>query len=515
MKVAISYLRFSNAIQVKGDSFRRQNDSRDKWLEQNPDVKLETELQDFGLSAFKGHHRSRGDLGDFLEFIKTEKFQNRVARDEIFLLVESLDRLSRERIMTAVAQLEEIVRSGVKVVTLSDGQLYDRESLNDLGKLVVAVVIMSRAHEESARKSTRLKEAFKKMRADRKTCGAWLPGWLYKDDQGKIQVDKEKAKPIREIIQRIAKGDTFMSITRDFYNRGIKSPRGKETWSSHYLRMCIDRPSAIGTWLTKDGEIEDFYPPIIDRETFAKARQVLKNCKSWKGGNASKGHINILRKIAVDQMFGGSVVFRTSGRRSNSDKYKYSYMPSKSVSAYFKGAQWSARQVEAMILIPMNHALAIDKDNTGDELKLARLEEEIEKIERKIKNLVELLEDDPDPDLKSKLEERRLERDGKIKELNDTQERILSGGKKVFLNPEKASREEIAQALRSNVKEKGIVLDFKERKISVSLVNGIEYQVKINGNREIIVQTNCFDIPERISLVGSNGRERIMAPLVA
>lgn len=514
MKVAISYLRFSNAIQAKGDSFRRQNDSRDKWLEQNPEVKLETELQDFGLSAFKGHHRSRGDLGDFLEFIKTEKFQNRVARDEIFLLVESLDRLSRERIMTAVAQLEEIVRSGVKVVTLSDGQLYDRESLNDLGKLVVAVVIMSRAHEESARKSARLKEAFKKMRADRKTCGAWMPGWLYKDDQGKIMVNKGKAKIIKEIIERISRGEAFVSISRDLYKRNIPSPRGAKVWSGNYIKSLIDKPNAIGTWANKDGEIENFFPAIIDQETFAKARQVRKNCKSWRGRTASPGNENILRKIAVDAQFESSIIYRKCGKNRDGS-YKYSYISRGSVDVYSTGSQWSARQIESMILIPMNHALAVEKDNTGDELKLARLEEEVEKIDRKIKNLVELLEDDPDPDLKSKLEERRLERDGKIKELNDTQERILSGGKKVFLNPEKASREEIAQALRSNVKEKGIVLDFKERKIRVSLVNGIEYQVKINGNREIIVQTNCFDIPERISLVGANGRERIKTCLVA
>ena len=507
MKVAISYLRFSNAIQAKGDSFRRQNDSRDKWLEQNPEVKLETELQDFGLSAFKGHHRSRGDLGDFLEFIKTEKFQNRVRMNEIFLLVESLDRLSRERIMTAVAQLEEIVRSGVKVVTLSDGQLYDRESLNELGKLIVAVVIMSRAHEESARKSSRLKEAFKQMRADRKTCGAWLPGWLYKDDQGKIQVDKGKARIIKEIIERISKGQTFVSISQEMYKRNISSPRGAKVWSGNYIKSLIDKPNAIGTWASKDGDKENFFPAIIDQETFAKARQVRKNCKSWRGRTASPGNENILRKIGVDAQFESSIIYRKCGKNRDGS-YKYSYISRGSVDVPSAGSLWSARQVESMILIPMNYALAIDKDSTGEEIKLARLEDQIEKINRKIKNLVELLEDDPDPDLKSKLDERRIEKEAKTNEVETIRESILSGGKKVFLNPEKASKEEIGQALRANVKSNGIVLDFKERKIRVSLVNGIEYQVKINGNREIIVQTNCFDVPKRISLMGANGRER-------
>lgn len=506
MKVAISYLRFSNAIQAKGDSFRRQNDSRDKWLEQNPEVKLETELQDFGLSAFKGHHRSRGDLGDFLEFIKTDKFQNRVERDEIFLLVESLDRLSRERIMTAVAQLEEIVRSGVKVVTLSDGQLYDGESLNDLGKLVVAVVIMSRAHEESARKSSRLKESFKKMREENRTCGSWLPGWLYKSE-GKIKVDTGKAKVIKEIIQRISKGQTFVSISQEMYKRGIPSPRGAKVWSGNYIKSLIDKPNAIGTWASKDGDKENFFPAIIDQETFAKARQVRKNVKSWRGRTASKGNENILRKIGIDAQFETSIIYRKCGKNRDGS-YKYSYISRGSVDVPSAGSLWSARQVESMILIPMNYALAIDKDSTGEEIKLARLEDQIEKIDRKIKNLVELLEDDPDPDLKSKLDERRGEKEAKASEVETIRESILAGGKKVFLDPLKATREEIGQALRANVKSNGIVLDFKERTIRVDLVNGIEYQVRINGNREIIVQTNSFDIPERISLVGENGRER-------
>ena len=109
MKFAISYLRFSSAIQSQGDSSRRQNAKRDAWLERNPDVVLEKELNDFGLSAFKAHHVSKGDLGDFLAFIETPTFASRMKRDEVFLLVESLDRLSREQIMTALHQLERIV----------------------------------------------------------------------------------------------------------------------------------------------------------------------------------------------------------------------------------------------------------------------------------------------------------------------------------------------------------------------------------------------------------------------
>jgi DNA invertase Pin-like site-specific DNA recombinase len=38
------------------------------------------------------------------------------------LLVESLDRLSRQQIMSALGRLAEIVNAGIDVVTLADGQ---------------------------------------------------------------------------------------------------------------------------------------------------------------------------------------------------------------------------------------------------------------------------------------------------------------------------------------------------------------------------------------------------------
>src|SRR5215471_18471211 len=94
---AYSYIRFSSPEQAKGDSIRRQESLRDAWLAKTGAV-LDTSLslRDEGVSAFAGAHRQNADrhaLAAFLELVK----QGRIPRGS-YLIVESLDRLSREHI---------------------------------------------------------------------------------------------------------------------------------------------------------------------------------------------------------------------------------------------------------------------------------------------------------------------------------------------------------------------------------------------------------------------------------
>lgn len=70
-------------------------------------IELDTSLQlnDFGISAFRGHNATSGRLGSFLQAVET----GRVKPGSV-LLVESLDRLSRSEVMdslTLFTQLQE------------------------------------------------------------------------------------------------------------------------------------------------------------------------------------------------------------------------------------------------------------------------------------------------------------------------------------------------------------------------------------------------------------------------
>ena len=193
MTRAFSYVRFSTPDQLKGDSLRRQLAASKAYAEAHG-LELDDSLKDLGLSAFDGDNRTKGALATFLKKVES----GAIPRGSV-LLVESLDRLSREQVMDAQSLFLSIIRAGIKVVTLMDGQEYDEASINaNFAQLIMSLVIMSRAHEESLTKSKRGKDYWKgvRIKADegcRKPGGRKPPNWLRKNGDRLVRKPKEAA----------------------------------------------------------------------------------------------------------------------------------------------------------------------------------------------------------------------------------------------------------------------------------------------------------------------------------
>src|SRR4051794_33842640 len=108
---AFSYLRMSTELQSKGDSTRRQLElSRRYAAEKGLDLIDDRELADIGVSAFKGANVRDGALGQFLQQVKT----GRVERGSL-LLIESLDRLSRQAVRKSLSIFLEIIDAGITI----------------------------------------------------------------------------------------------------------------------------------------------------------------------------------------------------------------------------------------------------------------------------------------------------------------------------------------------------------------------------------------------------------------
>jgi len=154
--IAYSYIRFSSAEQRRGDSYRRQLEASEKYaLEHGLTLDTTLKLHDLGLSAFDKTNVTKGRLGAFLRAIE----DGRVPKGS-YLLVESLDRLSRAQVTDAFSQFTAILNAGIVIVTLSDKQVYSNESVNlNPSQLLISIFIMVRAHEESLIKSERVGKA--------------------------------------------------------------------------------------------------------------------------------------------------------------------------------------------------------------------------------------------------------------------------------------------------------------------------------------------------------------------
>ena len=146
---AYSYRRFQTPQQEQGDSLRRQTSMAEDWARRHG-VELDGELAmtDRGVSAYSGANRDVGALGAFLKAVEAGE----VARGS-WLLVENLDRLSREPAFDASYMMQGIVRAGVTVVDLSDGggREYNEQTLRSpdgLMHLMAMLLSFARGNQE-------------------------------------------------------------------------------------------------------------------------------------------------------------------------------------------------------------------------------------------------------------------------------------------------------------------------------------------------------------------------------
>jgi len=248
---AYSYLRFSTPEQEQGDSQRRQTALARAYADQHG-LDLDTGLtfQDLGVSAYHGANAGAGRLGDFLEAVRTG-----VIAPGSWLLVESLDRVSRMVPRKAARVLEDIVDAGVTVVTLGDGRRYTAEVLNDDAiTYLVAILTFVRANEESKTKALRVGAAWENKKrtaapGDDRPYTRRTPGWLrWFDDEKAFLLIPERAAVVRRVFEETARGRGQHAIAEALNLEGVAPFSGKaHGWHRSYVKKLLDNPAVIGT----------------------------------------------------------------------------------------------------------------------------------------------------------------------------------------------------------------------------------------------------------------------------
>ncbi|BBT70651.1 recombinase family protein [Klebsiella sp. WP8-S18-ESBL-06] len=287
MKKAISYIRFSTKNQSVGDSTKRQTKYINDWLSRNPDYYLDDSLkfQDLGISGFSGANAKSGDFAEFLAAVEKGYIE-----PGSVLLVESLDRVSRQDIDAAGEQLRKILRAGVDVVTLVDSSWYTKESLKDPLSMIKAILVMQRAHEESAMKSTRLRSVWAAKRDHAvqtgqimsKRCVAWLRA---SDDLSHFEHIPENVKAVQRVFQLRLEGMAHAKIAAKMNEEGFftlnqyKPVQGG--WSQTSITELLSNRAVIGYKVPSKSmvvkgvaEIPNYYPAIITDEQFYAVQQL-------------------------------------------------------------------------------------------------------------------------------------------------------------------------------------------------------------------------------------------------
>lgn len=328
---AYSYLRMSTDIQLKGDSRRRQLESSKTYAEANGlELADDAQLEDIGISAFKGANVKEGALGQFLAAVKS----GAVERGS-YLLVESLDRLSREEILPAHSLFLGIVQSGINLVTLADGRVYQAKTTN-LVDMITSLVIMERAHEESKTKSMRVGAAWKNKRAKAsqgEPMTARCPAWLrLSDDRKSYELISDRVAIVREIFADTAAGVGMYSVARRLNERGLPAFGGANGWHRSYVAKVLQNRAVLGEFqphLKVDGRrvpdgptIPNYFPAIIGEELFYET-QHSKASRKGKAGSGRKGpsFANLFSRIATCAYCRSMIVFENKGSGTKGGTY--------------------------------------------------------------------------------------------------------------------------------------------------------------------------------------------------
>lgn len=327
-----SYIRFSSREQRKGDSFRRQTAYAEEYAKNNGLLLDDTlKISDQGLSAFHGHHRTKGALGVFLEEIKNGKIPK-----GSHLVIEALDRLTRQETLEAVHLFTGILLEDIIICTAADGMIY-RSGQFDIGEIVLSAVKLSQGHEESFKKQQRALKTWEGKRANllQKKLTKSAPSWLNLSKDRKIfHVIPERAETVRQIFEMKLNGFGTNKISIMLNQSECWKPqslRGRKQigWGKSYVNSILRSKSVIGEFQPHtiiDGvrqpvgePVKDYYPRILPDELFFAVQEQIAINK-WKGGKNGK-ICNLFGAIAKCGYCGSPMQYIFKGQTHGVGKY--------------------------------------------------------------------------------------------------------------------------------------------------------------------------------------------------
>ncbi|MEX6048547.1 recombinase family protein [Enterobacter hormaechei] len=423
-----SYVRFSSVKQREGNSLERQQDTALK-IAARYNLELDTTaFHDLGMSAFKGKNAHEGKLSEFIKQIGTK------VPVGSWLVVENLDRISRDDAWTALDIFKNILSKGIVVVTGMDEKVYKYADVkNNPTDLIISLLMFTRAHDESLTKKNRVEAQARSLIRHNLTRETGTPAkaiesvgqnvWWVDTKSGYVTPHPIYFTAAQKIIELKQNGETLLGIQR-YLNEHYPAPKKRvykdrtgqsltpktEQWGKHLIRtflnptvhgqktFTLDKRDESGA-IIYDSEsdeplketfiIRDYYPALMseaDYLTLSKLdrhRAITRNSSKYPTGNPEP-EIPLLSGIGI--LFCGncgSFMFKSG---SSENKYRY-ICGSKIVQGKPCGKKgFTSYQLEHTVL----QLIADHVWNNHQEDKTAWYESEIEKASEAVKKLLKL-----------------------------------------------------------------------------------------------------------------------------
>lgn len=403
MPTCYPYIRFSSMKQADGESIRRQTERIDEFVKRHA-LTIDTRLEDFGVSSFRGKNAKKGQLGQFLQRVRDGEIEK-----GSYLLIENWDRLSRQVLDASIEIFSDLIRAGIKIAVLDENTVYDDLTSSSY---IRAIVHFERAHGESQRKSDMSKANWKakhKEMEDGAVVTEKTPKWI-KVENGKFVVIEEIAQQIKDMFK--------LSLTYGLAEVGRKlNEKHGSSWKPHQIQYMLKNKRVIG-WhnpveyskeygknIPTDKLLTNYYPPIIEASLFNEVQRVVENRRPFSG-KQDKQNFNIFRELAYCAECGGSVRFMLKSNKQLGDKEYFYCTNSMSDACTTKGLKSIRGEHLRKLLFKFEHWTNIreffaqhDKEIRLLETDRASINAKLERITTRINSLEQKFNDEQDEDI--------------------------------------------------------------------------------------------------------------------
>ncbi|MEZ8273244.1 recombinase family protein [Vibrio splendidus] len=492
-----SYRRFSNIEQEKGSSLARQDkyayDIAEKYgLTVNKDLVL----TDKGLSAFHAEHKTKGSFGVFLSLVKSKH-----VKSGSYLIVESMDRMSREQVFQAHATMTELIMAGITVVVAKEGKVFNRKTMSadPLGTMLYAILEMQRSHEESLRKQGFSVDYIYQQVANFKgglvsDVAGSLPFWLSRKPKPHpkvktgFELNEHKITALMIVSLYLNERMGLGAIRQELRRLGIKSPTGKAIWGVSTISSVLANPTLCGRKVfsisyLKYGETENenfdlhnYYPAVISEDEYEAIQALKKRKYNAMSGDKSAVSDDALVYLLTDY---GNKSFcskcgKSIGSQPQKQKYRIRRRLNCSTEKESKNCCKSIIQdyLEDAFLVAVARHIDYDLINQDiDNTAKLTIDEKIKEIDQQMNNILDTLTIISDGEKrateKAKYQDLEKRKDELKKESGEFETyRISADSVKAFISNIQAARDYQNREARSIVKD---VLVKSIQKISVHM----------------------------------------------
>jgi DNA invertase Pin-like site-specific DNA recombinase len=435
------YARWSSLEQTKGSTLDRQIKNCTAFVEGRGWTVAET-IIDRGRSAYTGDNIKTGNLGAFADRVKIGAVKN------AWLIVEELDRLSRQAADEMLQWMSPLIRAGLTIAVTQTGQIIDLNMLdNDIGGLLMLLITSFGSNKESKKKAERVGAAWEKKRNDA-TEGRDVirkhrhPMWLrVREGDGQFEPVPGRDLIVKRIFADRLRGLGKLAIAKALNADGVPvwSATKKPAKMGTYVGRILVNRAVVGEWQPFNHErgqerkpagepITAYYPVMIDAETFARANDKrAENQRKHQGRGRSLSNLLGTRARCGDcggQMIGlGSARYKLNKDGTTTCHYFLYCQNAKVAKTCGNQRGWTYDKVENPILDRLltlamdDQHFAVHDECAPIEAEVYTLREEVAGIQKRVDRLLDMLEAD-DADMEARYRLRRVE-------LNSAKERLV------------------------------------------------------------------------------------------